>query len=95
MRPKRVYSECIDELQLDISAIKKCSKGNLGTFLAVKAQQEAANVVVTTNGVPSVIFNDLVDSAVAVKALENLRKVVGEKILSFYGSDENVKDESE
>ncbi|XP_070495137.1 GILT-like protein 2 [Chironomus tepperi] len=78
------YTLCIDELQLNLPEIEKCTNGTLGLYLALNSQREASIVVGALGGVPAVIFNNIIDPVVAEYSLKDLSAVVKRRMYLYY-----------
>ncbi|KAG5668811.1 hypothetical protein PVAND_016735 [Polypedilum vanderplanki] len=80
MRSKRFYKACIKELNLDIERIENCTQGETGKYLTLWSQKESAAVIKELNGVPAVIFNGVIDTVVADRAITQLKRVLKTKL---------------
>lgn len=74
------YDQCIDELNLDRKIIHDCTTGTLGMILQLFAEKESVLVLDEIQGVPSVIFNGIINLAEAETALDTFCELVQSKL---------------
>lgn len=84
MRPGSTYLDCLSNLQLNQPEIDKCKDDKLGLFLTLSSQREAGYVMNTLQGVPAVIFNNMVDPVVAEYSLTDLKNVTKRRMFLYY-----------
>lgn len=77
---RRFFEECIDELQLNGNKIYECTNGTMGTILQLYAEKESSKILDKVQGVPAVIYNQVINYSDFLNSLENF-EVIAKKNL--------------
>lgn len=80
MKPHHFYRDCIQELNLDEKMIDECFNGILGTILQLFAQIESIRALDKLQGVPAIVYNDVIDTESSYLSLNEFEKVFESKV---------------